>query len=144
MWREPIVYVVLGGLFFLLLWALVSFLVARGGGWTRLARAFPRPETPWTIQETLYFRSLALGRTTRYALCVTVLIAQEGLVLKTNALFHLFHAPIFAPWGAIQEAAYRPGWRGGMSCVLAGARLHLPRDMGRRVYEAWRRRTTGL
>jgi hypothetical protein len=141
MWREPIVYVFLGAFALLALWALVSFIVARAGGWARLASAFPPPRTPWRVEQSLWFRSLRLGDATSYACCVRVRIAREGLVLSISPFSLLFHAPIHAPWEALDRVSLAPGWFGGLSCSLCGVEARLRGAAGKRVHARWREAT---
>ena len=85
---------------FPLFWCLISWLIARIGGWHALAVRFPSgPSKPPGVR-MFYMESLEMGAS-QYKGCVFVGVAPSGLFLATLPLFVVGHKPILIPWEAI-------------------------------------------
>jgi hypothetical protein len=94
-----IILFILLGLF--LLPRLLKGLGGRGGGWSRLAEAFPSPSAP---QGTLSVKqTIQVGRVV-YKRCVSVGITSQGLYLEVKIPFSSRLKPLTIPWERIQGA----------------------------------------
>lgn len=140
---EVLLYIGLGLVFFYALWIGVVFLIARAGGWSKLAQEYSTPPDPyktWDPLETLTGRSLLLGRMTNYKRCVTIHITEEGLLLETGMLFKKFHVPLYLPWEALHDVEFLDGWLRGMRFYVSGFPILIRGDSGDIVFAEWRRR----
>jgi len=103
-------------------------MVARLGGWSSLAAAYPgRPQTEG---ETWRFRSLRFGFWAAYNNCVTIGGDSQGLHLSMPWFARAGHEPIFIPWPDMQVVEKKNVFGLFPSVCLAfkgcpGIRLHL-------------------
>jgi hypothetical protein len=83
------------------LWLLIPLLLARLGGWSRLAERFP---APGPANGTAFrWQSARLGLI-NYNNCLTIHISPEGLYLAVTALLRAGHWPVLIPWKDIHDA----------------------------------------
>lgn len=86
-------------IFFISLWALISFLISYVGGWHSLAQQF-RNDGP-VYGERYRWQAAGMRWTARYNGCLTISADIHGLNLSTNILFRIAHPPLFIPWSEI-------------------------------------------
>ncbi len=89
------------------LWIAISYLVARLGGWAKLA-TFYRFSGPFDGQ-CWRFQSAELRWKMGYNNCLTVGANSAGLYLSVLFLFRLGHPGLFIPW---TDISITPGKRG--------------------------------
>ena len=87
-------------LFVPFVWILVSFVIARIGGWSRLAKVYPAQAN--TLDgESWRFQSILMRWATGYNNCVTVGANPLGLGLSVLFLLRIGHPPLLFPWSDI-------------------------------------------
>jgi hypothetical protein len=87
--------------FFASLWLFVCFILARVGGWEKLARVY-RYDGKFS-GERWRFRSCKMNGYTNYNNCLTFGVNPEGLYMKILPLFRFHHPPLLIPWSDIKE-----------------------------------------
>ena len=99
-------------------WALMSYVIAMIGGWTRLAEDYRANNAfegkRWRFQSA----SMRLG--TSYGNVLTVGAGPEGLSLEVFLLFRFGHPPLLIPWSDIQKLG-EPSWFRGQVLVFSKA-----------------------
>lgn len=104
MWPPPLLAVIIAVavlLAFAVVWNIVTLIMSIG--WRSFSQVFPYPKQrtlPTQSVHLLQYLSM-MGGVMGYKTCVYLTFTVEGLVLKTNILFRLGHAPIFIPWQRI-------------------------------------------
>ena|ERR1700752_3227997 len=93
-------------LFFSLLWSGVSVVLARIGGWGRLAETY-RSEGDFEGRRWK-LRSAKVG-SVDYANCLTFGVNERGLYMGVLLPFRLAHPPLFIPWSDV-GVEERRGW----------------------------------
>jgi hypothetical protein len=93
---------------------LVSFLIARIGGWSLLARVYPA-QSDTLDGETWRFQSIQMRWSTNYGNCVTVRTNPLGLGFSVLFLLRLGHPPLLIPWSDItvhrrKRSRFFPSW----------------------------------
>ncbi len=102
------------GIYFLLVWFAVLWLVAQIGGWQELSKQYPLGELD---TDEITWKGWQYGRFNNamwYKGCLWVGISSAGLFLKTgpDLLFRFAHPPLFIPWNRITVGQpYRFLWR---------------------------------
>lgn len=82
------------------IWILVSFIIARIGGWWRLAKVYPAQAN--TLDgESWRFQSIQMRWATGYNNCVTVGTNPLGVGLSVLFLLRIGHPPLLFPWSDI-------------------------------------------
>ncbi len=117
-------------IFFIGMWVTVCFLLARIGGWSRLAEAY-QSQAQFTGKKW-YFQSCQLGLT-NYNGALTVGSNYYGLYLAVLLLFRVGHPPLLIPWSDITTAEYKGLIFPYLDFTFARApsiRLRLPRKLG--------------
>jgi hypothetical protein len=90
--------------FFVGLWLLVTLIISRVSGWTRLAESY-RFDQPFT--GTMFrWQSVSLGRT-GYNNSLQLGVNDQGLYMAPMALFRMFHPPLFLPWSEVSVQRIR-------------------------------------
>jgi hypothetical protein len=82
-------------LMFVGLWCGVCLILARFGGWSRLAARFPATSAP--IGDKVPFTSAKFGLV-RYSNVLSAVRTNEGLYLSIWLPWRLGHPPLFIPW----------------------------------------------
>jgi hypothetical protein len=98
---------VLFGLFFIAIWALVNFLVSRGG-WHAFASRYRAQSRPVGGVWGSPFTSFGLLRS-HYTYCVRVVFCDAGVHLSTSLLARAFHAPFIVPWASVSRVEKKTG-----------------------------------
>jgi hypothetical protein len=88
---------------FPLLWFAIVHLLARLGGWTRLAREFTAEGR--RQGERFSWRSGGIGRFVHYNHCLDVAISHAGIALHPVLPFRPGHAPLLIPWSSVEHVA---------------------------------------
>lgn len=120
-------------IFFIGIWVTVCFLLARIGGWSRLAEYY-QSQVPFTGKKW-YFQSCQLGLT-NYNGALTVGSNYYGLYLAVLLPFRVGHPPLLIPWSDITTAEYKGLMFRYLDFTVArvpSLRLRLPRKLGDRV-----------
>ncbi len=124
------------------LWIFVCFLLARIGGWSRLATHYRAPAdfsgTKWEFQ-TGY-----MGWA-RYKGCLTIGTNREGLYLAVFPLFRVGHPPLLIPWRDIttsEERGWLASYQGFAFAKAPNIQLHVLRELGTRIISAQSSLTT--
>ena len=101
-------YVILSGsgfvLVFGLIWVGVLTLLSRMGGWHGLAKEFPatgRIQGPDSIMHR--WCSARLSLFVNYNNCLTLIISERGLYMRTNIFLRYGHRPLLIPREAIVD-----------------------------------------
>ena len=123
--------------FFVLMWGVVSLLLATIGGWRRLAEAYRLDGgfngARWN------FRSARLRWGANYNNCLTVGANEHGLYLAVFVPFRLFHPPLFVPWSDVGVVP-RKGWVFNYLVFTflraPGVSLRVPEQLGSAVLHA--------
>jgi hypothetical protein len=89
---------------FALYWCLICVMIARLGGWSRLARDYALTTPP--PQAILRGQSLRMGFFS-YNRSVRMAAGDAGLYLATFPLFRAGHPPLLLPWSAVSAARTR-------------------------------------
>ncbi len=85
-------------LFFVVLWGFVMLVLAKMGGWSKIAQLFA---FSGSFAGDLYrFQSASFGFT-NYGNCLNVGVNDIGLYMVPFFLFRSFHKPLFIPWNYI-------------------------------------------
>ncbi|HEY6161342.1 MAG TPA: hypothetical protein VI112_08970 [Bacteroidia bacterium] len=83
-------------LFFATIWSLIILLIAKLGGWRKVAAAKPFNEmNAGALVESARRNSVTFGFTTSYSGVITVSVFENGVRLRPALLFRPFHPPIF-------------------------------------------------
>jgi hypothetical protein len=83
------------------LWILVSFLIAKIGGWSLLAKVY-LAQGPVTLDgESWIFQSIQMRWATNYGNCVTVRANPFGLGFSVLFIFRIGHPALLIPWSDI-------------------------------------------
>jgi len=83
------------------IWILVSFVIARMGGWSLLAKVYPA-QGPSTLDgETWRFQSIQMRWATNYGNCVTIRANPFGLGFSVLFLLRIGHPSLLIPWSDI-------------------------------------------
>jgi hypothetical protein len=93
---------------FALIWVVLLEVIARSGGWKRVAERYRATVVP----EGRMFRMqhCAFGWVD-YNGCVTIIVTAEGIYLALMALFRLSHPPLLIPWSALHVLKLKTsGW----------------------------------
>lgn len=88
---------------FVAFWCLIAWLIARLGGWRRLARRFRAAEKPREGQ-FFYLNYGSVGPLGYYKGCLIVGVTAPGLYLAVWPIFRPGHPPLLIPWQAIVRA----------------------------------------
>ncbi len=86
--------------FFGVLWCAIFFVIARWGGWTSLAVAYPSRGIP--AGESFRMRSASLRAGCNYNNCITYVSGPIGLYMSLPFVFSFQHDPVFIPWSELQ------------------------------------------
>ena len=82
------------------IWILVSFMIARIGGWWRLAKVYPAQAN--TLDgESWRFQSIQMRWAAGYNNCVKVRTNSLGVGLSVLFLLRIGHPPLLFPWSDI-------------------------------------------
>jgi hypothetical protein len=89
---------------FALMWAAISALLAKFGGWSSLATQF-RAEHPLQGERFRFVSGSLGGRIfpVNYGGCLFVTVNDEGFGLAIFFLFRLFSPPLFIPWRGVES-----------------------------------------
>jgi hypothetical protein len=90
---------------FIAMWCLAVAIIARVGGWARLAEQY-RHDGPFEGRKWR-FRSANFGRWTSYGGVLTVGGDRQGLYLAVMPLFRIGHPPLFIPWQDVRRTSRR-------------------------------------
>ena len=95
-------------LYFIALWALVSYVIGQLSGWVSLSRRFRDTGAFYSYQWP--FQSVRM-RTLwgNYHNCVNFGVDEAGLYMAVFPLFRLGHAPLYIPWSEIQVISGKRG-----------------------------------
>jgi len=80
---------------FPLFWLLISSLIAKFGGWSRLATVYRAYDPP--RGKAMYFQSASFDLA-NYNSCLTFHITEQGLHISVLFPFRFGHPPLFIPW----------------------------------------------
>lgn len=120
-------------IFFIGMWIIVSFLLARMGGWSHLAESY-QSQAQFTGKK-LYFQSCRLGLV-NYSGCLTVGSNYYGVYLAVFPLFRVGHPPLLIPWSDITTAEHKGLVFSYLDFTFArvpSAKLRLPSGLGYKV-----------
>ena len=84
------------GLFVLLIWLFVTWLLNRSAGWPELRRSFPRPAGDSLFSEKLKWAVMGKGVTCKNV--ITIAAYDAGVGIDQSRLFGLFTGPVLVPW----------------------------------------------
>ncbi|MEZ5842413.1 MAG: hypothetical protein R3D27_01605 [Hyphomicrobiaceae bacterium] len=87
------------------MWWLVLNLIAKAGGWARLAVSFSTDMPP--AGQHFAWRSGTLGWLGNYRNALQVWVSPQGLWLRPLAIFRPGHATLMIPWTAIKQVSTR-------------------------------------
>jgi hypothetical protein len=99
---------ILGGLVFIALWILVSFLVSRRG-WCAFAARYPARNRPVGKAYASPFTHFGLLRS-HYGWAVKVVLSDSGVYFLPSLLFRAFHSPFLVPWASVKRVEKRNGF----------------------------------
>jgi len=98
--NEQNIPLIIGPAFMVLLWIAVCYLIARTGGWHRLAERFRTMDK--VRGKTFSFTSGRFG-IANYNGVLFITLTERGLQLSVFPLFRPFHPRILIPWDAIRN-----------------------------------------
>jgi hypothetical protein len=98
---------VIFGLLFIAIWALISFLISRGG-WHAFASRYRSRNRPGGGAWGSPFTSFGLLRS-HYAYCIRVVFCDTGVYFSTSLLVRAFHAPFMVPWASVSRVEKKTG-----------------------------------
>ncbi len=82
------------------MWALITLLLSRLGGWNHLAQQFAARHPPAGKK----FRSQSARlNLVRYNNCLTIYVSTEGLYLHMIVVFRLGHPDLLIPWSELHD-----------------------------------------
>lgn len=120
-------------IFFVAMWVFVLQLIARLGGWSRLAESY---QTYTRFEGQLWrFRSGRFGWA-NYNGCLTLGANHEGLYLAVLPLFRVGHPPLFIPWYDITTTEQTGFLNTSLDFKFTKAptvRVRLPRTLGETI-----------
>lgn len=93
----PIAFLII----FPLYWCFVVWLIAKLGGWSRLAKRYRTEEAPEGTLHGSVSARIGLASYNGMLSCVT---NEFGLFLKPMVLFRCGHPPLFIPWSEFHDA----------------------------------------
>ncbi|MEP0943225.1 MAG: hypothetical protein ABJH63_00755 [Rhizobiaceae bacterium] len=119
-------YVILSGSGFVvvfgLIWTGVLTLLARMGGWHGLAHEFPATGRVQGANSKLHrWCSARLSLFVNYNNCLTMIVSDRGLYMRTNIFLRFAHRPLLIPREAIIE--FSPG----TSIIFSSTKIKLKR-----------------
>ena len=91
---------------FVLLWFLVTGLLAVVSGWTGLAKRWRTQNTP--EGERFRMASAAIGARflpVSYSNCLTVVVSDKGLAISILFPFRFLSPPLFIPWSQVSHVS---------------------------------------
>ena len=90
---------------FALFWIGVCTLIARFGGWSKLAKEYPYIEAqrPLAGGKSFYVGFFQIDVVGKYNGVTRLTITPEGFLLKTIFIFKFGHHPIFVEWKKIKN-----------------------------------------
>ena len=88
---------------FAVLLAGALFVLSRIGGWHAMAREFPATEGRGLDGKQHRWCSLRLSLLVNYNNCLTVIVGEDGLYMRTNIFMRLAHPPLLIPRHAIVD-----------------------------------------
>ncbi|MDM8527540.1 hypothetical protein QUF58_04940 [Anaerolineales bacterium HSG24] len=120
--------------FFILMYGVVSFLLANTGGWAGLAEHYQLQDS--FEGQKWHFRSGRMGLI-NYKSCLIVGTNDEGLYLAVLPIFRISHPPLFIPWEDITTSESKrlviiPYLDFTFACVPS-VTLKLPAEFGNTV-----------
>lgn len=135
--KPPVFLAIPAGLLYVAgLLFVITAVLARVGGWHRLAQRFRVAELP--NGETLRMQSATLGMFTNYNNVLTVVVTPEGFAMRPFLPFSLQHPPLFIPFTAVARMEpWKMLWATGVSLEVEGVRIRLYRSAGAAVQRAF-------
>jgi len=114
---------------------LVTYLLSTIGGWSKLAKNYPRRQIAEGRKFTM--QSLAVG-VTNYGNVITVHSSREGLDFAVMFLFRFGHRPLFIPWSHIAP----PREKSLLWCKYVLLDIGMPKvatiKLPKKVYDSYR------
>ena len=107
---------------FAVLLAGALFVLSRIGGWHALAREFPASENKGMDGRRHRWCSVRFSLLVNYNNCLTVIVGEDGMYMRTNIFMRLAHPPILIPRGAIRNHS------AGSTVLFSSTRLELDRE----------------
>ena len=112
-----------GGVYFLIFWCAMLWVVSRFSGWNELAKRYPlenheADDVEWHAWDFGRFQ-LGCG----YKGCLWIGFSPEGLFLKTgpDLIFRVAHPPLMIPWRCITPMGQHRGlWRDLLKLRIEG------------------------
>jgi hypothetical protein len=102
------IFLLLGLVFFAGMWIGVCILLARLGGWRRLAQRYPAQQQ--ANGKRFRMQSAKVGPVS-YNGCLNFCAAQQGLQISVIFIFKPGHPPVFIPWDEIRvKSVHRFLW----------------------------------
>lgn len=93
-------FIIIFMIFFIVIWTAVCFILAKVGGWQKLARIY-RHDGQFNGKRW-HFRSCRMNGYVNYNGCLTFGASSAGLYLKILPLFCFYHPPLLIPWSQIK------------------------------------------
>lgn len=97
----PLLIILAFVIIFPILWIGIVLLIARLGGWIKLAKLFPA--TQERSGEVCGYASARFRMFVGYSRCLTITVSQSGIHMRPMLAFRIGHDPIFIPWDAVQD-----------------------------------------
>jgi hypothetical protein len=88
---------------FVLLWIVITSLIAVIGGWHGLAKAYPVPPRIYEEGVRYSFQSVRLGLFANYNSSVHVTVYHSGIVISPLFIFSVMHRPLFISFGSMRD-----------------------------------------
>lgn len=125
--------------FFTAVWLFVCFILARVGGWEKLARAYRYDGT--FNGKRWRFRSCKMNGYVNYNNCLTFSANPSGLYIDILPLFRFHHPPLLIPWSDIREKKDKGFVFSYLELTFAAVpnvRLRLLESLGEKLLDAAR------
>ena len=107
---------------FSLIWMGVLILLSRMGGWHGLAREFPATGRIQDANSKMHrWCSARLGLFANYNNCLTLIVSDNGLYMRTNIFLRFAHRPLLIPRPAIVD------FSAGSSIIFSSTKITLNR-----------------
>ena len=107
---------------FAILLAGALFVLSRIGGWHALAREFPADEGKGLDGRRHRWCSVRFSLLVNYNNCLTVIVGDDGMYMRTNIFMRLAHPPILIPREAILDHS------AGSTILFSSTKLVLDRE----------------
>jgi hypothetical protein len=134
----PLYFILLIPAFFVTIWCLSCWAIARVSGWSLLSKRFTAISEPYgdTKSAGPYFYTVYTRFLCHYSSVIRLVAAQDGLYLSVSFLFRFAHPRLCVPWREIELSQTKLFWRRYIVLTLGAEEripLRVPERMARKL-----------